>query len=252
MLGCPGAPPPAARSRYMTLEPAHAGALRSSTVTKERPGNRSRLRRFHVWQGLWRSVFGIDHGGARWDIDVNFLDMDERVALYRDGRQERTQKLPARFELDDGARIEVRTSTYGIRRAHLITPAGEEVQLTPARGSAERLRADLEQRRPVLSRAISITSFVILLAAVVIQVPQGIEWLVTLGHELAPALPENLASVAALLERFTFTSPWHLEATANSIVGAAALAALLERALRLKYNWWLDGMEGLDGSWEGI
>ncbi|HLS24795.1 MAG TPA: hypothetical protein VK063_02850 [Beutenbergiaceae bacterium] len=218
---------------------------------REQPGNGKRLKRFHVWQGLWRSVFGIDHDGARWDIDVNFLDADERVALYRDGRQERTQKLPARFELDDGARIEVRTSTYGIRRAHLIMPAGEEVQLTPAPGSAERWRANLEQRRPVLSRAISITSFVLLLAAVVIQLPQGIEWLAALGRELAPALPENLASVAALLERLTFTSPWHLDGTMNSIVGALGLAALLERALRLKYNWWLDGMEGLDGSWEG-
>lgn len=220
-------------------------------MARERPGNHSPLKRFRVWQGLWRSLFGIDHDGARWDVDVNFLASDERVALYRDGRQERTQKLPARFELPDGARIEVRTSTYGVRRAHLVTPAGEEVQLTPARGTAERWRADLERRRPVLSRAISITSFVLLLTAVVIQVPQGIEWLARLGDEIAPALPENLAALATLLERFTFTSPWHLDSTGNTAVSVVALVALLERALRLRYAWWLDGLEGMDGSWSG-
>lgn len=218
---------------------------------KEKPGNGKPLKSFHWWQGLWRSVFGIDHDGAHWHVEVNFLDWDERVALYRNERQDRTQALPARFALDDGSTIEVRTSTYGIRRAHLVSPEGVEQQLVPVPGSAERWRADLERRRPGLSTTISVTSFLVLLAVIVLQVPQGLEWLADLSGEIAPELPENLAGLAGVLEQFSFTSPWHFGPMVNGIITVAGLLALLERALRLRYSWWLDGLEGMDGSWSG-
>lgn len=216
---------------------------------KEKPGNNTALKPFRWWQGLWRSVFGIDQGGTRWDIDVDFFDVKERVALYRDGRQVRTQVLPARFTLDDGATIEVRTSMWGMRRAHLVLARGGEQQLTPVRGSSERWRADLERRHPVVSRAISTTSLLVLLAVVTLQLPQGIEWLADVGSEISPALPENMDQVAAWFEAFSFTSPWHLDGVANTMLGIVGALALLERALRLRYSWWLDGLEGMDGSW---
>lgn len=121
--------------------------------------------------------------------------------------------------------------------------------LTPAPGSAERWRADLEWRRPRLSRTISAISFLVLLTSVVIGLPQGIEWLAALSSEIAPSLPENLDWAADWLQRFTFTSPWHLAGAANTALLLAGFAALLERALRLRYSWWLEGLDGFDGSW---
>lgn len=220
-------------------------------MSKEKPGNGRPLKAFHWWQGLWRSVFAIEHDDAHWHVEVNFLDWDERVALYRDGHQDRTQRLPARFGLDDGSRIEVRTSTYGIRRAHLVSPEGREQQLVPVPGSAERWRADLERRRPGLSTTISVTSFVVLLAVIVLQVPQGLEWLADLSDEVAPELPENLSGLVGVLGQFSFTSPWNLGSVLNTSITVAGLLALLERALRLRYSWWLDGLEGMDGAWSG-
>ena len=215
---------------------------------REKPGNDQPLKPFRWWQGLWRSVFGIEHEGTRWDIDVDFLDWNERVALYRDGRQHRTQVLPARFKLDD-ATIEVRTSTWGMRRAHLVAADKREQQLTPVPGTSERWRADLERRRPGVSRAISVTSLLVLLSVIVLQLPQGIEWLADVSSEIAPGLPQSLEPMADLLEAFTFTSPWHLDGWVNTVLFVGGTLALLERALRLRYSWWLDGLEGMDGSW---
>src|SRR5699024_1221 len=100
-----------------------------------------------------------------------------------------------------------------------------------------------------LSRVISAGSFLVLLTVIILQVPQGIEWLANLGSEVAPTLPENLQGLAAVLDDFTFTSPWHLGGPINTVIFVAGLLALLERAMRLRYSWWLDGMEGMDGSW---
>lgn len=196
---------------------------------KEKPGDGRPLKRYRPWQQLWRSVFGIEHRGARWDVDVDFFDWDGRVALYRDGRQDRSQKLPAAFELEDGSRIEVAVSSYGMRRAHLVTPEGRETQLAPAPGTLERRRADLHRTRPGLSHAISALSFLVLVAVIVIQLPQGAQWLgETTGW-------------------YDFASPWSLDGTANTVIVVAGFVALIERALRMRYSWWLDGLEGLDG-----
>lgn len=196
---------------------------------KEKAGDGRQLKRFRPWQALWRSRFGIDHAGSRWDIDVNLFDPMERVALYRNGYQDRTQTLPAAFDLGDGAVIEVKASNYGLRRAHLILPGGVERQLIPARGSAEGWRADLERAHPVLSRVIAVVSVVVPLAVVVLQLSQGAQW------------------VAEISGWFDFRSPWQLGGAANTATAIAGGAALVERALRLRYDWWLDGLEGLDG-----
>lgn len=42
----------------------------------------------------------------------------------------------------------------------------------------------------------------------------------------------------------TFTSPVDLPAWGNAVVGLGAAAASTERALRLRYNWLLDGGAG--------
>lgn len=191
-------------------------------MTKETPGDGTMLRPMRWWHPLYRSVFGIAHGGAQWHIEVDFFDWDEKVALYRNGIQDRIQKGTSRFELPDGSRIDAAMSTYGMRRARLVEPGGTTHQLTPAEGTAERWRADLDRDRPRLSRTIGVASWTIVVIALLLQIPQ----LAELGAELSGW--------------YDFTSPVHLPAWMNTPLTIAGVLAGLERALRLRHNWLLD------------
>ncbi len=191
-------------------------------MAKERAGDGSALRPVRGWQWLWRGVFGTEHAGTRWDVEVDYLDWDEKVLLYRDGVQERVQRGTSRFELDDGARIEVAWSLLGMRRAHLVLPDGAELLLAPAPGTAERWRADLDRDRPGLSRRLATASWAVLTLALLLQVPQLLE----LG--------------ARVTGWYEFSSPVALPASLNTPLSVAALLAGLERALRLRHHWLLD------------
>lgn len=191
-------------------------------MTKQKPGDGSILRPMTGWQWLWRTSFGIDHSGTRWDIDANFFDWDERIHLYRDGRRERTQSSTSRFELEDGARIEAAMSTYGLKRAHLVHRDGTTSPLAPAHGTAERWRAELEREHPTLSRRIGVVAWTVLAVALVLQVPQLIE----LGADITG--------------RYAFTSPVTLPSWFNTALGTAGVLAAIDRALLLRYHWLLD------------
>lgn len=74
---------------------------------------------------------------------------------------------------------------------------------------------------------IGIVSITVLLIALVLGVPQIIE---------------QISHIPPVAERFgTFTSPIQLPAVLNITLVIAALLASTERALRLRYNWLLDG-----------
>ncbi|WP_454085863.1 hypothetical protein [Georgenia sp. Marseille-Q6866] len=191
-------------------------------MAREKAGDGSALRPVRGWQALWRGVFGTEHAGARWDVEVDYLDWDEKVHLYRDGVQERVQRGTSSFMLDDGARLEVAWSLLGLRRAHLVRPDGTETQLVPGPGTAERWRADLDRDRPTLSRRLAAASWMVLALALLLQVPQLLE----LG--------------ARVTGWYEFTAPVTLPASLNTPLSVAALLAGLERALRLRYHWLLD------------
>ena len=184
-------------------------------VARERPGDGRALAPMRWWQSLYRSVMGTDHGGVRWDVDMDFFEWQDTFVLYRDGRQDRIQHGKAAFGLQDGARI-------GLRRAHLVLPDGTERPLEPARGTAERWRADLEDRHPILSRRLGAASWTVLVVALALQVPQ----LVALASELTGW--------------FTFTSPISLPSWLNTPLSIAGVLAGIERALWLRYHWLLD------------
>ncbi|MCQ1946547.1 hypothetical protein [Arthrobacter sp. zg-Y1116] len=205
------------------------------------PGDGHTLPRYRWWQLFSRSLFhlqltGEDGSPEIWSVEVRpggDSDGEVRAQLYRNGINQARSKLPAVFAVPGGA-IEVEVSIYGLRRCHYVTPDGSEQQLLPDPASAEGLRARLERTNPALSRAVGIVSASVLVVALVLGVPQIIEQIMQL-----PPVAENIG---------TFSSPFQLPASANLVLLLATLAASTERALRLRYNWVLDGgfLEGGD------
>lgn len=199
-----------------------------------KPGDGHELPRYRWWQPLSRTLFHTtlveDGQPHRWSVDVRLIgdsdDGDVRARLYRDGIHIATSKLPAGFPVP-GGRIEVRASAFGLKRCHFIGDDGTVRQLTPDPVSAEGRRARLHRDRPGLSRAIGVVSVVVLVIALVLGIPQ---------------LLEQVTSIPPVAEAVgTFASPIRLPAWLNTGLVVATIIASVERALRLRYNWLLDG-----------
>lgn len=198
------------------------------------PGDGHALQPYRWWQPFSRSLFHLhldDGHGARetWSVDVRHggdANGEVYAQLYRDGLSHSRSKLPASFSVPGGT-IEVVTSSFGLRRCHYVAPDGTQRQLAPDPASAEGRRARLERTRPALSRAIGIASVAVLLIALVFGVPQLVEQVTRI-----PPVAEIVG---------TFVSPLRLPAWANVSLLVATLVASTERALRLRYNWLLDG-----------
>ena len=192
------------------------------------------LQRYRWWQPFSRSLFHlrlVDYDGTPeiWSVDIRHGGDDNGVVfaqLYRDGVNVARSKLPAAFPVPGGT-IEVVTSMYGLRRCHFVTDDGLERQLIPDRASAEGRRARLQRDHPTLGRAIGAVSIVVLIVGVVLGVPQILEQITAI-----PPIAENFG---------TFISPIHLPVLLNIALLLATLAASTEHALRLRYNWLLDG-----------
>src|SRR5690625_6406175 len=112
-------------------------------MAKETPGDGSMLTPLRKGQALYRSMFGIEHDGVRYDVDVNFFDWDEKVLLYRNGIQDRVQRGKLRFELPDESQIEVVLRYYGVRRDNLFLSDDCDQQLEKSHGYGERLLSDI-------------------------------------------------------------------------------------------------------------
>lgn len=208
---------------------------------KVQPGDGHELPRYRWWQPLSRSLFHLtlDEADARhrWSVDVRLLgdsdDGEVRARLYRDGTHVATSKLPAEFAVP-GGRIEVRASGFGLRRCHFVGDDGTRRQLSPDPASAEGRRARFDRDHPAASRAVGALSLLVLVVALVLGIPQIVEQVT-----LIPWVADNVGS---------FVSPIRLPAWLNTALLIASLVASTERALRLRYNWLLDGglFEGED------
>ena len=110
-------------------------------------------------------------------------------------------------------------SLLGMRQVDLVVE-GETTMLTPVEGTAEGWRLQLERERPGLSRLIGAIAWIVLAVALVYEVPQ-------------------LIALIAGVMGADFEPPVMLPGAANFVLGIAALAAALERALRFKSNRWL-------------
>ncbi len=148
------------------------------------PSTTSRLRPLGGWDLVSRGRFEARHNGHVWTVDLDYFDFGEKLHLYRDG-------------------LEVETTV-----------------LTPVDGTAEAWRLQLERERPQASRLIGVVSWIVLVFALVYEVPQ-------------------LIALIAKAIGADFESPIVLPGAANLLLGLAALAAAIERALRFKSNRWL-------------
>ena len=195
-----------------------------------KPGDGSPLKRFRWWEGLFASRYETDHvdesGSFRtWTVDAEFL-VDNKARLYRDGVQHAVSTMPAAFPVPGGT-IEVEATVSGMKRVHLVTDAGEEKRLNPVPGTAEHWRATLDQRHPTLSRWMGRLAVVVLLAGLVVVLPQALEQIT------------HWDLIAERLES-TFTSPISLPAWANTALTVAGALAAIERALTVRNHWLID------------
>jgi hypothetical protein len=207
---------------------------RRRAVRRIKPGDGRALKRFRWWHLLTRSLFFLpgDPASGRpavYAVDVNHLRSDSNgdteAHLYRDGRQVARARLPAVFPVE-GGEIEVETSAFGIRRCHYVSPGRADQQLVPDARSAEGRRARLDRRHPALSRWIGLISLVLVVVPLLFAVPQTLE---------------AISRFPPLAERFgIFESPVEARGWLTVALTISAVVGSTERALRLRYNRWLD------------
>ena len=209
---------------------------RRRAIQRIRPGDGRPLKRFRWWQTLSRSLFYLPADGAAgrpvvYAVEVNHLKSDDNgdteAHLYRDGLRYARVRLPAVFPVEAGT-IEVMTSAFGIRRCHFVADDGSEQQLVPDPRSAEGRRARLDRERPVLSRWIGALSLILIVVPLILGLPQTIE---------------SMSRFPPLADRFgVLESPIAAPAWVNIVLVVSATLGSSERALRLRYNRWLDAV----------
>ncbi|WP_262698849.1 MULTISPECIES: hypothetical protein [Streptomyces] len=207
-------------------------------VQRVKPGDGRALKRFRWWQMLTRALFHLrlmndDGRQTVYTVDIKHQKASDgyvKAHLYLDGRHHAESRVPAVFPVRGGT-VEVRASGFGLKRCHYVTAEGAEFQLIPDPASAEGRRARLARSHPALSRCIGFLSVIVLVVGVVLLVLQ-----------LAERITRDPEGVAQYVG--TFTSPIQLSAWSNTVVGLVTVAASTERALRLRYNWLLDGGVG--------
>ncbi|GAA1533251.1 hypothetical protein GCM10009691_06100 [Brevibacterium picturae] len=162
-------------------------------------------------------------------MDVRQWKTDEngyvKVFLYRNGLQYAVSRAPAVFPVEGGA-IEVAASNFGLKRCHFVSDSGVERQMHPDVHSAEGRRARLDERRPQLSRLIGVVSIVALLVGVGLLLQQ-----IAVPILRIPPIAEQVGPVEPLI---------NLPLWLSISLGLVAALASTERALRMRYRWWLD------------
>ena len=173
----------------------------------------------HWWQMFWRSAFEIEHAGESWVVDIDFVD-NQHLKLYRNDELYEALDSPARFELPSGGVIEVATSYFVVKYARLVT-GGEVERLRPVEGSAEAWRAEMARLYPRTSRAMDMFSWTVLVIAAVTQLPR-------------------LVSLAANAHAISVPEQFVLPTALDSLLSFLGIVAAVDRALRQKYNPWID------------
>jgi len=185
------------------------------------------LRPLRTGEGLVRGRFEIEYRGSKYVVDSLYVDLDERIRLYRDGHLVDSARRRAAFPLSDGSRIEVAVAQVGMKYVRLRHgESGDITPLSPVDGTAEAWRARVGRAYPGASRVVDKASLVVVLAVLVIELPQLINLL------------GNMASLVGLP---TFEVPaLNLSGWANAALILIGGAAGLERSLSMRFNPVLD------------
>jgi hypothetical protein len=204
------------------------------TSKRLKSGDGRQVQGFRWWQLPVRSLFSIqltggDDPARTYAVDVrHWAQLDDskvRAHLFVDGRHLAESKVPASFPVE-GGRIDVAMSNYGIKRCHFVPAHGAPRQLSPDPASAEGRRARLEAEHPELSRSIGVLSVLLLVVGIGLNLLQ---------------IAEPVSQIPPIAESIgTFESPLHLPLWLNITLGAGAVLASMERALRLRYTPLLD------------
>lgn len=210
---------------------------RRKGAKRTRPGDGRPLEPFRWWHLLsGRKLFSLkllraDGGRAGYAIDVRVRGKQAgdfgMVHLYLDGRHHAESPLPAAVPVGGGV-IEVSLGLAGLQRAHYLPDGGEARQLTPHPRTAIGRRLRFDRDHPALSRWVGAISIVLLIVGVGVN---GLQLLEPLSQ--IPPVAEHLGH---------FASPLRLPLWLNIALGLGAGFAATERALRLKFHWWLDGI----------
>ena len=182
------------------------------------------LKPLHSWEVFWRGLYGVNYEESSYIVEVDYLDFKEAIRLYRDGRLVDEQRSPARFILNDGAVIDAAMARYGMKKAQLVEGNGSKQMLRPLPGTAEARRLRFDREHPHVSRAVAVLAWIILVVALVTQIPNMINGLANLFQYLSIDLPIPLVP--------TFSFPDWL----NIVLTFAGIIAGLDRGLRMVHN----------------
>lgn len=183
--------------------------------------NPEHLPPYKKWDWLWRSTFELEYQGTLLVADVDYFDFSERIRLYRDGDFVAAGSSPVRLPVDRQATVEAALSLYGMRYVRLVrSSAGTSETFRPSPGTGEDRRARFAANYPGPDRIISMCSWIVLMLALLTQVP---EILNVVGRIFDVYVP-------------TFQLPNWL----NITLQIGGVLAGLDRALRMKFNRWID------------
>ncbi|WP_460775344.1 hypothetical protein [Nocardiopsis nanhaiensis] len=208
---------------------------RRLALARVEPGDRRELAPFRWWQLPGRALFHLDRASSglpyQYSVDVRHWSNQAagtvQVQLFREGRQSAVAKLPATFAVEQGV-IEVAMSSVGMKRCQYVTDDGVAHQLRADPRSAEGLRARFESRHPTASRWVGFASVLVLLISIALLLLQ---------------IAEPLSAIPFIEERIgKFEAPFTLPIWLNTGLTILAAAGATERALRLRYRWWLDAI----------
>jgi len=185
------------------------------------------LRPLRWGAGLIRGRFEVHRNGHHYVVDSGYLDLDERISLYRDGRLVDTTRRKASFAIEDGAHIEAAVAKLGMKYVRIREAKARETQpLTPAAGTAEAWRANLDRQHPATSRAVGIVATLIVVGVLLLELPQ----LINLVGLLTPYVGLPVFEIPAI----------RLAGWQNLLVIIAGGLAAIERGLSMRYNPLLD------------
>lgn len=213
--------------RWVSSEGVETGKAESAALGGRPVPQTSYLQPAKPTEVIWRGLYGIEHGGSAYVVEVDFFDFSEKVRLYCNGSLVAEERSPACFSIEQGASIEASMSLYGMKRAHLIEKDGRARTLVPLPGTAEAWRLSFDRRHPIASKAIAVISWTVLAVALVTQIPN-------LLNSLA-----NGITLIGLPRPFTFPA-LSLPDWANVLLAIFGLIAGLDRGMRMVHNPLLD------------